>query len=157
MGYAGGPDGPLPIELLAVAARLKGRIDPDSGIPRLRIRTRSGRWAVLHASRLPTRGGDTIAVIIDHATAAEVAPIIMLAYGLSAQERTITGLVCQGMSTVEIARQVGISPNTVQDHLKAVFDKVGVRSRREVVVQILRDHYVPRTQSRPESHSESFS
>ena len=146
LGYSGGPDAPLPTEVLAVAAGLHGRADPDSAIPRLRIRTRAGRWAVLHASRLPTRDGDSVAVIIDHASAAEVAPIIMLAYGLSTQERTITGLVCQGMSTIEIASQAGISPNTVQDHLKSVFDKVGVRSRRELVVQILRDHYVPHAQ-----------
>jgi DNA-binding CsgD family transcriptional regulator len=148
LGYTGGPNEPLPTELLAVAARLQGRADPRSAIPRLRIRTRAGRWAVLHASRLATRHGDDIAVIIDHASAAEVAPIIMLAYGLSAQERSITGLVCQGMSTVEIARHAGISSNTVQDHLKSVFDKVGVRSRRELVVQILRDHYVPHAQTR---------
>jgi DNA-binding CsgD family transcriptional regulator len=148
LGYTSGPNAPLPTELLAVAARLQGRTDPESAIPRLRIRTRAGRWAVLHASRLPTRDGDAIAVIIDHASAAEVAPIIMLAYGLSAQERTITGLVCQGMSTIEIAGHAGISSNTVQDHLKSVFDKVGVRSRRELVVQILRDHYVPHAQSR---------
>jgi DNA-binding CsgD family transcriptional regulator len=76
-----------------------------------------------------------------------VAPIIMLAYGLTEQQRTITGLVCQGMSTLEIARVAGIATNTVQDHLKAVFDKVGVRSRRELVVTILRDHYAPHTRA----------
>jgi DNA-binding CsgD family transcriptional regulator len=147
LGYEGGRNAPLPTEILAVAAQLRGRTDPDAGIPRLRVRTRTGRWAVLHASRLPTRDGDAIAVIIDSAAAAEVAPIIMLAYGLSAQERVITGLVCQGMSTIEIAAETGISTNTVQDHLKSIFDKVGVRSRRELVVQILRDHYVPHAQA----------
>ncbi len=86
-------------------------------------------------------------MIIDTASSAEVAPVIMMAYGLSAQERAITGLVCQGMSTVDIAADIGISTNTVQDHLKSVFDKVGVRSRRELVVQILRDHYVPHAQT----------
>ena len=148
LGYDGGLDVQLPTELLAVAARLQGRADPESGVPRLRIRTRAGRWAVLHASRLTTRDGEAIAVIIDNAAAAEVAPIIMLAYGLSAQERMITGMVCQGLSTVEIAAYAAISSNTVQDHLKSVFDKVGVRSRRELVVQILRDHYVPHAQAR---------
>jgi DNA-binding CsgD family transcriptional regulator len=148
LGYPGGSDAQLPLEVLAVAARLRGRADPDSAIPRLRIRTRAGRWAVLHASRLPTRSGNSIAVIIDSASPAEIAPIIMLAYGLSAQERRITGLVCQGLSTIEIALEAGISANTVQDHLKSIFNKVGVRSRRELVVQILRDHYVPHAQAR---------
>jgi DNA-binding CsgD family transcriptional regulator len=67
----------------------------------------------------------------------------MLAYGLTAQERTVTGLVCQGLSTADIGARARISTNTVQDHLKSVFDKVGVRSRRELVVQVLRDHYSP--------------
>jgi DNA-binding CsgD family transcriptional regulator len=147
-GFSGGRDSLLPTEFLAVAARVKNGATPDSLLPRLRVRTKAGRWAVLHASRLPVAGGEAIAVIIDNASAAEVAPIIMLAYGLSEQERIITGLVCQGMSTVEIAAQAGISANTVQDHLKSIFDKAGVRSRRELVVQILRDHYAPNMQAR---------
>jgi DNA-binding CsgD family transcriptional regulator len=126
-----------------VAAQLNSTVTPDSQVPRLRVRTGAGRWAVLHASRLPTMGTEAIAVIIDHASAAEVAPIIMLAYGLSEQQRAITGLVCQGMSTLDIAHIAGIATNTVQDHLKTVFDKVGVRSRRELVFAILRDHYAP--------------
>ncbi|MEO8898980.1 MAG: helix-turn-helix domain-containing protein [Candidatus Dormibacter sp.] len=142
LGYTGGRNALPPTELLAVAARLRGGTGPDAAVPRLRVRTKSGRWAVLHASRLPTGDGEAIAVIIDKASAAEVAPIVMLAYGLSEQERTITGLVCQGRSTVEIAARARISANTVQDHLKSVFDKVGVRSRRELVVTIFREQYL---------------
>lgn len=143
LGYTAGRDDPLPTALLAVAARLQGQTNPDSEVPRLRVRTRAGRWAVLHASHLPIGAGDAIAVIIDDASPAEVAPIVMLAYGLTEQERTVTGLVCQGLSTMEIAASARVSSNTVQDHLKSVFVKVGVRSRRELVVQVLRDHYSP--------------
>ena len=140
---AAGRDDTLPTPLLTVAARLLGQTNRDPEVPRLRVRTRAGRWAVLHASHLPVGAGDAIAVIIDAASPAEVAPIVMLAYGLTEQERTVTGLVCQGLSTMEIATRARISSNTVQDHLKSVFVKVGVRSRRELVVHVLRDHYSP--------------
>ncbi|MDQ1731688.1 MAG: hypothetical protein QOK10_1847, partial [Pseudonocardiales bacterium] len=49
----------------------------------------------------------------------------------------------QGYSTAQIADRLWITHNTVQDHLKSIFDKTGVRSRREVMALILRDHYLP--------------
>ena len=147
MGHPTGTELPMPTEVYAVAALLRRMEATESAVPRLRVRTRAGRWAVLHASRLPTAGRDGIAVVIEEASAAEVAPIVMLAYGLSDQERKVTGLVCQGASTAEIAIDLRISTNTVQDHLKSVFDKVGVRSRGELAARILREQYVPRARA----------
>jgi DNA-binding CsgD family transcriptional regulator len=138
------PSAPLPAEVYAVAARLR-RPDPDGSVPRLRVQTRAGRWLSLHAAWLSAGQGqpDRVAVFLQPATPAEVAPVIMAAHGLTEQERVVTGLVCQGLSTGQIAARLVVSGYTVQDHLKSVFDKTGVRSRRELVATILRQHYLP--------------
>jgi DNA-binding CsgD family transcriptional regulator len=129
---------PVPLAVLAVAAKLR----EGGGPPRLRVRTHAGRWAVLHASRLEDH--DVLAVIVETARPLEIAPILMAAYRLTDQERRVTSLVCRGRSTNEIAAALYLSANTVQDHLKSIFDKVGVRSRRELVATILEQQYLPR-------------
>ena len=68
----------------------------------------------------------------------------MVAYGLTRQEQKLTTLVCRGESTLEIAVRLRITANTVQDHLKSIFDKTGVRSRRELVAAIFKEQYLPR-------------
>src|SRR5947209_10147205 len=139
----------LPYAVSAAAARLQALerdsdVQPDL-VPKVRLRTASGHWLVLHASRLsgPSAGGQ-IAVIIEVARPAEVAPLIVQAYDLSPRESEIVQLVLRGQSTEEMATMVHISPNTVQDHLKAIFEKVGVRSRRELAAHLFAHQYQPR-------------
>jgi DNA-binding CsgD family transcriptional regulator len=87
---------------------------------------------------------DAVAVIIDEPSPAELASVLMMAYGLTKQEQVLTGLVCRGLSTGEIADRLHITSNTIQDHLKSIFDKTGVSSRRELVALILQEQYLPR-------------
>jgi len=150
LGHDGRAGPPVPAEVSTAAGLLhRAEVIERTGsgpmVPRLRVRTEAGRWIVLHASWLQLAEGEPpqIAVIIEIAAPAEVATVIMQAYGLTERERAVTGLVCQGRSTGQIAAELWISPDTVQDHLKSVFDKTGVRSRREVIATILRDHYLP--------------
>ena len=131
----------------AVAARaraLEAGGDPLALAARSRVQTRSGRWLLLYGTQLSGGKGSRVAVIVQPAAPHDVAPLVALAYGLSERECQITQLIMKGLRTKEIAQALGISPFTVQDHLKSIFDKTGVRSRGELVGQVFLEHYVPR-------------
>jgi DNA-binding CsgD family transcriptional regulator len=139
----------LPYAIHAVVARLRAAErhseEPSELAPRARLRTASGRWLVLHASRMTGAQADgQIAVIVEVARPVEIAQLIVQAYALSRRESEIVRLVAQGKSTAQMAEAFHITANTVQDHLKAVFEKVGVRSRRELVSQLFAQQYQPR-------------
>ena len=51
---------------------------------------------------------------------------------LTATERRITDLICDGLTNREIAARLYISPRTVQSHVSHVLEKTGLRSRVEV-------------------------
>jgi DNA-binding CsgD family transcriptional regulator len=142
-GWTGTSD--LPRALTAVVARLRalemGKEQTPGLVPRIRLRTQSGEWLTLHASRLSRV--HQIAVIIERALPADVVPLIMQGYALSVREREVTRLVLQGLATSAISATLHISQDTVQDHLKSIFDKIGVRSRGEVVAAIFEQHYLP--------------
>ena len=82
-------------------------------------------------------GQGPIAVVVELAPAQATAPLLLSAYGLTAREADVARLVLRGLSTTAIADSLHISANTVQDHLKAVFDKTGVHSRRDLVGHFL--------------------
>ncbi len=52
--------------------------------------------------------------------------------GLTPQEVQIVRLVRAGLSNAEIGTRLFLSPRTVEWHLRKVFTKVGVASRREL-------------------------
>ncbi len=141
--------GALPQAIYVVAAKLQAlaRLEQTPGrvMPRARVHTRSGDWLALHASRLTSASSaGQIAVILEPARPTEVASLILLAYALTDREAQVAQLVLKGSSTEEIAEAVTISELTVQQHLKAIFDKVGVRSRRDLVAQLFARHSWPR-------------
>jgi DNA-binding NarL/FixJ family response regulator len=85
-----------------------------------------------------------LTVLIDEPSAVELAPLIVSAYGLTPQQSRVVELVCRGSSTANISSELAISPHTVQDHMKAIFEKMGASNRRELVASLLAGHYLPR-------------
>ncbi|MEP7025762.1 MAG: helix-turn-helix transcriptional regulator, partial [Actinomycetota bacterium] len=139
--------GRLPPAVLALAGQARRNAEnPDqpSGITVSRVLSRTGTWVVLHGACLVEDGAQRIAIIVEPAHPARIYPLLMSAYRLTERERDVTRQVLQGASTAEIARELTVSPYTVQQHLKSIFDKTGVRSRRDLVGKIFFSHYEPR-------------
>lgn len=60
-----------------------------------------------------------------------------LVQSLTPRESEILGLLAQGYVAKEIAEKLGISYETVRDHLAHIYEKLHVRSRTEAVIQYL--------------------
>lgn len=125
----------------------------------VRARGRSGRWYALHAVVAepgawreasavvviaPTTDGTPAEAPSDPAGAERAArtegtaAVAALAerYGLSPRERDVLLRVARGESTKAAAAALGLSPFTVQDYVRRACEKVGVRTRRELVGKI---------------------
>jgi DNA-binding CsgD family transcriptional regulator len=131
----------LPFYAKAMAARMAAEPDGGEAPLRTRIRTRRGVWLLLHGA--PLEGTDQFALIIEPAKSGDVAPLIVEAYELTARELDVTRAVARGLGTAEIAAYLHLSAHTVRDHLKGVFEKVGVSSRGELVHKVFAEHYAP--------------
>ena len=57
-------------------------------------------------------------------------------FGLTAREKQILMLLCEGRRNVEIAEELYVSVRTVEHHVAAAFAKLGVTSRTEAVVKM---------------------
>lgn len=133
----------MPVEVQAYAAHARAAAGGESPRPAApaRVRTRAGVWLLVHGSML--EGSDQLALIIEPAKAADVAPLIVEAYGLTQRELEVTRAISRGLGTSQIAAALHLSPHTVRDYVKSIFEKVGVSSRGELVAKVFADHYSP--------------
>ena len=98
-------------------------------------------WLVVRASVMGEGPDAQVAVMLEVARPAELAPLIADAYGFTDTERRVTELVAKGLSTKQIAARLHVTTYTVQDHLKSIFNKSGACSRGELIARLFVDHY----------------
>ncbi len=142
--------GDLPRAIRTLVLSLRRALSPERHsdaeiVPSLRARARSGRWLTLYGSMTeatPERRAETV-IMIEPTKPEELLPFSMAAYGLSPREEELVKLVVRGLSTTRISRTLFISEHTVNNHLRSVFEKVGVRSRGELVMRLFFDNLYP--------------
>lgn len=139
---------PIPTPLLALAGFTRGRShDPDRQPDTVAVPTPSG-WITLHAS-LPEGGADgRVAIVLERTASPQTTAIRLEAHGVTAREREIATLLAHGLTNPEIATRLVLSPYTVQDHIKNLFEKTGVSSRQELVARVFLDDYLPQLAQR---------
>jgi DNA-binding NarL/FixJ family response regulator len=128
---------PIPAGAYNVAAQLLAvEAGVDDHPPSARVHLAGGVWLTLRAARIgdtvPTDKRD-IAVTIERASPAERLALFVRACGLSSREAELLGHLATGADTRHIAQVMFLSEHTVQDHLKSIFAKAGVHSRRTLL------------------------
>lgn len=132
--------GSLPSTVLATSAAARS----TPALATSRAVGRDGVWFMIRATTFaasPTAGTATssadVVITIDLASPTDIGSLALAARSLSPREHDVAALVLRGVSTTGISETLHLSPHTVQDHLKSIFTKLGVNSRREMVQQLV--------------------
>jgi DNA-binding CsgD family transcriptional regulator len=133
---------PVPAGAYNVAAQLlAAEAGVDDSPPTARVHLADGRWLTLRAARMEDAGqapeDRDVAVSIEPSTAGDRVSVFARACGLSPRETELLHHLAGGAGTRDVARLMFVSENTVQDHLKSIFDKSAARSRRALLARAL--------------------
>ncbi len=137
---------PSPVLALADFARSRAEAADDS-VDAVAVPTSSG-WVTLHASLPEGTADGRVAIVLERAASRQSTAVRLEADGVTPREREVATLLAQGRSNPEIAEALVLSPYTVQDHIKNLFEKTGVSSRQELVARLFLDEYMPQIAER---------
>jgi len=142
---------PVPAAAFNVAAQLLAvEAGVDDGPPTARAQLAGPEWISLRAARLGGQPGSTgqpggagdpdggrIAVTVEPVAPAGRIELYGRACGLTGRERELLHRLARGADTRQLAREMRLSPHTVQDHLKSVFAKTGSGTRGILLARAL--------------------
>jgi DNA-binding CsgD family transcriptional regulator len=94
-------------------------------------------WLTLSAACMGEPKDDSdIAVTIERSVPAERLEVFTRASGLSHREAELVAHLGTGADTRELAERMFLSEHTIQDHLKAIFNKTGAPNRRALLARV---------------------
>jgi DNA-binding CsgD family transcriptional regulator len=131
----------LPASVLIIAAQTRAAAKSGRQPTPLNVPTARG-WITMHGS-VPTGPSGRVAVVIQTTPESDAAPLRLETFALSQREREIAALIAQDLDTASIAKRLFISPWTVQDHCKAIFEKTATHTRREFRALVFFNDHLP--------------
>ena len=123
---------PVPAGAYNVAAQLlAAEAGIDDNQPVARVHLGGDEWLTMRAARI----GEGIAIAIEATPSAERLDLLGRSAGLTPREMELLNLLGSGADTRTLAGQMFVSEHTVQDHLKTIFTKTGMSSRRDLIAR----------------------
>lgn len=107
----------------------RGSAPPGAAAPHTVVRTVSGRWLWVQGTGL---GDSDIAVVLQSASVRQLLPTIASIHDLTRREAEVLEWLTAGLATKQIARELALSPYTVNDHLKSIYRKCGAAGREDL-------------------------
>ena len=136
------PDLAPPAAVLGLAAFARREGHAGASVNQVTVPSALG-WITLHASLPDGARAGRVAIVLERATGPQSATLRLEVNGVTSREREVATLLARGLSSAEIADTLVLSPYTVQDHVKSLYDKLGVGSRQELVARVFLDEYLP--------------
>jgi DNA-binding CsgD family transcriptional regulator len=133
----GAIDGPLPTAIWAAIAKLRSGAD-ERAVGSIAVESPAG---LIRVEATAARGGDIAVVMtpVQPPTLPEIPP----GWLLTRQEREVVRLVLRGASNRAIGVALSISDNTVETHLRHIYEKLDVRGRGELLARFFQETFYP--------------
>jgi DNA-binding CsgD family transcriptional regulator len=126
--------GILPTVIYPAATRARSGAGADRA--HALLRGVDGHWVMIEAACLEGERDGEVAVTLRAPTPVEILRLLSRIHALTARERELVRLLLAGLDTRAVGDRLHISAHTVQDHLKSVFGKTRIHSRRELLATL---------------------
>jgi DNA-binding CsgD family transcriptional regulator len=103
-----------------------------------RVRLTDGRWLLAQGGRMHGAPNDAarVTVTLVQTPRSDLTSLLLRLHTLSARQREVAELLMTALRTDEIAAALHISHHTLHDHVKAIFAKLGVQGRAELMALV---------------------
>ncbi|WP_185766865.1 helix-turn-helix transcriptional regulator [Niallia circulans] len=127
---------PRPLRAVCMKAKALNTNNTEEKEAKVCLHPSAGEFLTIHATVLQSEK-QQYAVSCQQTTPQEILTKTSGYYGLTLREKQLIFHLLHGDSTKEIAAALFISPHTVQDHLKSIFEKTNTTTRGELIWVLL--------------------